>query len=360
VFQTATDTEAPSIEVSPEQEAPMGSDATVYADVNDNTGLERVILHYRKGGDSNFSTIDMNEASSSSGYEADIPGAAVTEKGVEYYISAIDLGGNEGITEHFMYAITIPAKTCQPILYTGGFEQSDYRMISIPLQLKNPAADHVLSALGEYSKESWRLFHDDGNTYREYPDAGDFVPGKAFWLIARKSAVLEIPEGAFNHMENYCTINLKPGWNQIGLPLNFDIAWSDILLKSNASSEDIDGPFLYKGEYSIPSSLSPFEGYYVYNGSDGNRELHIPFNGVGASLEKKNEIVPQWQATIRANVENARDNLNVIGASKQALDGYDVLDHREPPPIGSFISVYFPHPEWEKNPGNYAVDIRSA
>jgi hypothetical protein len=34
------------------------------------------------------------------------------------------------------------------------------------------------------------------------------------------------------------------------------------------------------------------------------------------------------------------------------------MDHAEPPVVGEFISVYFPHPEWERITASYCTDVR--
>ncbi|MFQ5709886.1 MAG: T9SS type A sorting domain-containing protein, partial [bacterium] len=42
-----------------------------------------------------------------------------------------------------------------------------------------------------------------------------------------------------------------------------------------------------------------------------------------------------------------------------ASDTWDPLDHSEPPPIGAYVSVSFPRPDWELYPNDYTTDFRA-
>ncbi len=62
---------------------------------------------------------------------------------------------------------------------------------------------------------------------------------------------------------------------------------------------------------------------------------------------------------LKARAGELVDNFNFLGFSQSANDGYDRLDIEEAPPISPYILLSFPHPEWEKNKGNYTQDIRA-
>jgi len=66
----------------------------------------------------------------------------------------------------------------------------------------------------------------------------------------------------------------------------------------------------------------------------------------------------EWQLTISAQCEMARDEFNVLGIHESAEQGWDVLDLPEPPPIGEYVSVSFPRDDW-LYPNRYTTDYRN-
>lgn len=82
--------ETPTIDHTPISTAPPGEDLTVEASVMDNTDqVSLVQLFYRDaGGNPAYTTLEMQEEGDV--YAATIPGAEVTEQGLEYYIRATD------------------------------------------------------------------------------------------------------------------------------------------------------------------------------------------------------------------------------------------------------------------------------
>jgi hypothetical protein len=83
------DTTPPSITHTPIANGQVANTAvTVAATVTDTTGVASVTLWYRALGASSFTSLPMTLSSGS--YSANIPAAAVTTAGVEYYITAVD------------------------------------------------------------------------------------------------------------------------------------------------------------------------------------------------------------------------------------------------------------------------------
>jgi hypothetical protein len=311
------DSDAPSI-------GTKGQAITVTADVSDNRAVLEVNLNYRRGGNSMFIEVPMSY--NGSAFEATIP-------------------------------INVPANDLAAQTIAGGTAETAYRMISAPLDFDNAAVTSILDEFGGYDNKQWRLYHDSGNNMVEYPNFQDIEVGKAYWLISRNTNTINFPGGITAGATDVWGINLLPGWTQVGLPFNYNIAWSDII-DASGQPVNIDGPYLYNnGTYSRPANLEPFRGYYVYNGTGGNFILEIPTKGAGASAFKP-QIEDEWRIPILARIGQARDELNLIGASPSAKDGKDLYDHLEPPPIGNYISVYFPHYDWENSTGKYAEDIR--
>ena len=61
---------------------------------------------------------------------------------------------------------------------------------------------------------------------------------------------------------------------------------------------------------------------------------------------------------IIAGTDGSRDRFNFAGMNSQADNDYDRLDFGEPPVIDKYVSLFFPHEEWQY-PGRYSSDIRA-
>ncbi|HEY7774383.1 MAG TPA: hypothetical protein VIC26_14465 [Marinagarivorans sp.] len=91
----AIDFIAPQIEHKLTTEAvPKGGDHLVTARVTDDTGVDKVIVHYRARGTRDFDPIEMQNLDGSSHYEALIVGQNIHSAGIEYFFEATDGSGN--------------------------------------------------------------------------------------------------------------------------------------------------------------------------------------------------------------------------------------------------------------------------
>jgi hypothetical protein len=237
----------------------------------------------------------------------------------------------------------------------SGSAQSAYRLLSVPLNLSSTAPQDVLEDdLGAYDNTKWRFYdYQDGN-YVEYANARNFAPGRSFFLIV-KDAGKVITAGAGELVaDSVVNISLYAGWNFIANPFNFNIPIAALSNSSNLIT--YDGSWSTPGDVTI---LRPWEGYALKVESATTLAIRpIP---VGQALLKSSEnILPEWTIQIKAACEDARDNGNFAGVSKDASDGWDQHDYYEPPPIGEYVMVYFPHPEWKQHADIYTGDFRSA
>jgi hypothetical protein len=83
----------------------------------------------------------------------------------------------------------------------------------------------------------------------------------------------------------------------------------------------------------------------------------------GYKLTRNEYIETLWSIRILAQCQQARDENNLAAVVQGASREYDRLDHPEPPGIGEYVSVYFPHPEWATPAGEklgkaYCTDSR--
>ncbi|MBN2011655.1 VCBS repeat-containing protein [candidate division KSB1 bacterium] len=365
------DATPPAISIQSMNDVVVGQGITITAVIKDENRVVESLLSYREGGQRTFLSTDL-VALDDTTFFAIIPGEIVTERGVDYFLSASD-----GLSRAYAPVLPpgyIPVKiddenhqgiandSPQPF----GSDQKAFRMISFPLVMDDPSPHAVLEDdLGPYDRKKWRLFYfnSQANSYNEFPSTGDFKPGKAFWLIVKDSnQTIDSGPGMSVPTNRTFTIPLFKGWNDIGNPFNFAVDWSSVSLSSGNMS-DISGPYTYENGWLLPteiSQLEPGEGYSIYTDQD---DLVVAVEPVEASpgaskpLEKDSAGL-LWHLTLAASCQQARDNFNRIGCAVDAKIDWDNRDYVEPPPMGSYVSIYFPHPEWTKFPGRFATDIR--
>jgi hypothetical protein len=356
------DLEQPSISghTPPSSPHAAGSDIAIQATASDNINIDNCMLHYREGGASSFSATEMTE--SEGVYSGTIPGASVGSKGVEYYIRAEDVNANTRESDLFSVRVAlsesgITNSAAQP----SGSAQSAYRMISLPLDATNKKpADVLEEELGTYNPTVWRFYELLADqTYREHPNTGNMNPGKAFWLIV-KNAEKVISTGAGNTVQTSSTysVALHAGWNLVGNPFNFNIPQTHVSLQ-NSAALDIRS---YNGSWNnFNGSLAPFQGYAVYTEQATNLLIDPILTGMGKlkSTEILAEKEGEWIIDIEARSQDAVDTDNRAVSLSKASDSWDTFDRPEPPVIGDYVSLYFPHAEWEKMSTKYCVDARA-
>ncbi|MCK5119878.1 MAG: choice-of-anchor D domain-containing protein, partial [Candidatus Latescibacteria bacterium] len=198
-----------------------------------------------------------------------------------------------------------------------------YGMISIPLTMTNGSAEWVLGpVLGAYDKALWRLFRYQNEKYVEYGGGiAPFSPGRGFWLITRenvrlyagpgRSAIANTPEGDFK-------ITLQPGWNMIGAPFDFPVAWSQVDL----GGKNVEPPVAFDGmafRYN-QTTLEPWQGYAVKNLEPTAVDLRIPPIRAGKSSPSKGMGTRQpaaspggWTMNMKVRCGGAEDVENTLG-----------------------------------------------
>ncbi len=354
------DLELPSLShtppTSPQQ---AGADITLQATATDNINVSTCTLFYRQGGVITFTSSEMTETEAV--YTGTIPGSNVGAKGVEYYIRAEDVNANSRETDLYSVQVALAGNgitnsSAQP----NGSEQSAYRMISLPLDAANKqTADVLEEVLGTYDKTKWRFFElGSDQTYTEHPNTGKMKSGKAFWLIV-KAADKIISTGAGNTIRTDAVYSfpLHAGWNLLGNPFNFTIPQANVTLQSGTAL-DIRS---YEGNWSnFSGSLVPFQGYAVYTDDATNLLINPDLTGVGKI--RANKLLAdkdgEWIIGIEAQCQDAEDSDTRAVSVAKASEKYDAFDRPEPPVIGDYVSVYFPHSGWQKVSNKYSTDAR--
>ncbi|UCE07258.1 MAG: T9SS type A sorting domain-containing protein, partial [bacterium] len=343
--------------------------------MKDNNRIHQARLYYRKGGESTYGLLPMDSQDDTT-FHVTIPGHEVASRGIDYFLMATDgLSVSHSPTFNWetsphQIQVRIIGENNQGLVNNspqpGGSEQKAFRMISLPLIIDNPKPDAVLEDdLGPYNRKKWRLFHynTQSGTYDEFPGTDEFYPGKAFWLIVKDHGkTIDSGIGTSVPSDTPFVIPLQPGWNDIANPFNFTIDWNKIAV-SSGNIQDIMGPYTYEDRWLIPSeivTILPWQGYSVYT-EYNDLSLIIPpiesSHGLNKSLWSPFSDV-QWQLILEATCQQAQDAANIIGCSEQASAEWDKKDYLEPPPIGSYVSLLFPHDKWDRYPGCYTTDFR--
>ncbi|MFC1607850.1 T9SS type A sorting domain-containing protein [Candidatus Latescibacterota bacterium] len=341
------------------------------ANVTSDSEISEVMIYYDDTGNRKFDHQLTMQATEGDKYQAVLSEGTFTALGMEYYISAKDSEGKttrspiDGDSYHDITALVTDIRTDAPV--TGGSAQTSYRMVSIPLELNS--TDIVTQLTDRLPTgvmgEDWRIFRypSGSDLAAEYPDIEGFQPGNAFWIIAKTDYNFMAPQGKTVSTAESFRIELKSGWNDIANPWMFDISWSDIEDPSGAKEEgNISVLYTYNGTWSDPTNpptkLEPWKGYAVKNLS--NRTVIIKLTPKPAGVGKRT-IEPQladWKISIEAAAGLAGDTANHLGVMAEASVEWDRFDHVEPPAVGEYVSVMFPHRDWMLYPHDYTVDFR--
>lgn len=81
------------------------------------------------------------------------------------------------------------------------------------------------------------------------------------------------------------------------------------------------------------------------------------FSGNTLAVELKTN---EWylQLIVSNTADNLRDDSNMLGQLKSAVNGYDPHDLVELAPFAApYLTLVFPHPEWEEKAGDYGTDF---
>jgi len=370
----------PSITHTTPSLQPSGQNILIIASVTDDRGIDKVELNYRRGGEVSFTTTRMTFTSGSN-YQTNIPSGFVTSRGVEYFVVATDVDGAQtrkpdapnSILSIQILVTSEVRRDAQgnPMAQPNGSAQTAYRLISVPLLLDNPSAAAVLEDdLGAYDNTKWRLFGlaagpsqnlNNKEPYVEFPNAGAnaFAPGTSLFLIVKDPGkIVTIGASRSIRTEVKFSIPLQPGHNFVATPFNFAVPVGKLSLKSGGSLNALKTYGGGSGFIPEQAALQPWEGYYFPN---VNQAVDTLFVNANLSSSASNKTTAEgWRLQILASCAAARDDYNFAGVAPASVDEWDGNDLAEPPPIGEYVSLYFPHPEWQKALSRFSDDIRAA
>jgi hypothetical protein len=329
---------APDVRVpeSPISTAAVGEDITITAQkITDDSPITEVRLYYQVGGA--VRTYAPMENTTGDTYVGTIPGSAVTNKGLCYYVWATDLWGNENITpngyvkmreadkdEWFLTPIpgglnvkvtgvsaSLPANTLPA--FDSAAVPSTYRMLSVPLP-SSPSTTSLLSPFGVAGAD-WLAWKYTGGPENNGYQAGhtnpfNFSKGEAAWVgTVNADKVLTVTGDASQISDKLSDdgdqdidaggryrfeIELHAGWNQIGIPFNFSRNWDRTTISSTQTGgvDDVDDTIYWftgeKDAYSFASLESTVPNQDVFETSwtgSGIPDNELVWQGWPGSLD---------------------------------------------------------------------------
>jgi hypothetical protein len=303
--------------------------------------INKVSLLYRPGGAVAYDSLAMNQSGAT--YVGSVPPAALTLRGVEYYVRIDHIQGT-------LYFPSIDPEDNPAIVRTrfssasaaGPFPPRRYTMVAVPADLVDTRASSVFEDdYGPYARNQWRLFRREGGVDVEHPNiSSPVIPGTAFWLVTHAGQPFDIDNGRSVSSGIPAAVMVQPGWNQIANPFAFPIGWQSV-----AKGGRVKGVYRYDGvQYQLDSTmlLMPWEGYYVFNEEVFTVGLTFPPRETrGVLIPRPFAVQSGYELSIqlRSSDGNFSDLHNVIGFHPESASGTDHLDYPKPPAIGDYVSA---------------------
>lgn len=352
-----------------------GQTLSIEAQCADDLLLASVTCEYITGSGSMGQTVLVQEAGEI--YRGSIPGNVIGAQGLHYRILVSDGEAATSVTSYF--DVVVETTRLESPALPGGNAQTAYRLVSIPSLLDDDGAGVFTGSLGEYDPKAWRLFGLEGGEYVEQTNRQRIAPGEALWLITRDAAALSTGPGESVPQSEPFRVPLQPGWTLVGDPFAYSISAERLSLVSSGTLD----VRRYDESWSISTSgLVPWEGYAVFseiedtllirpNAPEGFGAAAMTASPAGiaglTAIALNDEVsrarrpdAAQWWVGIEARCQSARDADNMLGVHPSASLGRDSYDLAEPPPIGEYVSLYFPRPDWPSVASRFCTDIREA
>ncbi len=191
--------------------------------------------------------------------------------------------------------------------------------------------------------------------------------GFGYWMISKLLTEVDLRSIDVSDTQETVSIPILPGWNQIGIPLIFQIGWRDSKMIATENSITTEKSLVeaakpggwinpaiywYNSESrlqgyewgTVDTSLGiPWHGYWLYSYIEGT--LLFPqqptFSEVTTVVNKPQTQISRddnnlkWEGNLSLSTEHYADSKNIFGLADQAVQLF------EPPPIGDYAALYF-------------------
>lgn len=269
--------------------------------------------------------------------------------GLEFYFEGEDVAGNKvrlpDSIGYFYSYIDFESAQSRPDVkgMSFGDTESSYRIISIPHKLNDVQIATQFDELGTSDGSNWRMFHYDGTSeYEEFPvKLTTLERGKGYWIILKSSITVFLENAVTpeNNRDNFYSINLRQGWNQIGNPYTVPISWDEVRAQDQTTIGVLKT--YLDGNYINGNVLQPYEGGFVF--SESAVSVKVRFQGitsggrvenVGSDISKQN-----WELPIKISQGEFGNEIGGIGMRVNALKGKDQYDDYNPPALSKSVEL---------------------
>ncbi|MEM8485788.1 MAG: T9SS type A sorting domain-containing protein [Bacteroidota bacterium] len=337
------------------------TEVVIKSTITDIEGVKQATISFRRGGDSVRSFLSNSMERVGGQFEGVIPASLVTDRGIEFFITAEDsLGLLSRQPEVGFFEVIVSVDNKQS---TNPLLNDEYQLFSIPLELDEKMPGIVLEDdLGIYDPTIWRFFEPTPNQnpseFSEFPNTSPISPGKAYWLISEgPNQFISTGSGRTNSTITPFIVPLQPGWNYFGSPFTFSIPRENLKLLSGAS--------LVLKSYSGTSwndapMIEPFKGYIVANNSTEVDSLVInAFHNEGNSTTLK-DGTGDWSINVHVS-SDGMDRQSVVALVRESAhskwDSFDIP--AAPTPMGDYLQAFFKVNQTDKPLEKLHLDARS-
>ncbi len=249
------------------------------------------------------------------------------------------------------------------------------QLISFPWDYSDVDPKELLGiGTGSWGMATWDAAAQEYQIYPA-PPADRFRLGVGYWM--RLQAQKELTQEG-TPAPDPVELRLQSGWNLIGCPYTVRLDFYTARVRNltgtvyslqDAMTQGIIGSSLYAyvmGGYQSVAALSPYTGYWLRANEPCWLILSRALGAMAAETPARDESprVPDgWLLQLRARVGGVQDAATYLGWSRQATAGCDFgLDQFKPPvpAMGPYVYVAIDNRDWQRYPGDYAVDVRPA
>jgi len=339
-----------------------GDTVSVQWQTTDAIGVDTTKIYYSVDSGKNYQLIAM--LGDTSQYRWIVPLIYLTDYGA-IKVRAIDKAGNVGEDASDKF-FTICGDSLARAVSSG------WNLISLPLSPPSTLADSVFG--DDLPGAYWLYGYKQTEGYFLSPRIRD---GYGCWLGLVEPSVINVKGLA---IKEKIEVPLQAGFNIIGNPFVRNISKNALWVVRGTQTipftSAVDSGWIANAiyrwntiHYALTDSLIIWEGCWIGALVD-NLFLNYDFHRDTSMqiLSKKNEQLALttekgWRIYLTVMIGGIEERLACFGVDEDATSGFDArYDNPSPPnpPNGKFVSLHFPHPEWELATGKgVSTDIRS-
>ncbi|MEZ4851296.1 MAG: FG-GAP-like repeat-containing protein [Bacteroidia bacterium] len=332
-----------------------GQDTVSYIQVLTDTIISEVVVKYKGIAQETWKQEVI--PSDNGTYRFAINANKVDEMGVEYVFEVLGTFGFNLSTDT-IYAYRRYPQGFDFSNLDFGKEVINYNLLSIPLRLDNNAINQILDpVLGEYDIYKWRFWHYQGGKHVEYKSGiSSIEEGKGYWLITKDEHSFNSGGGLVveSNDSHPFVISLVQGWNQIGNPYPYNLAWQDVLEENPDAASVLDELLLFNRGYQNGSVIARQRGAFVFANSPIDLKIPVRKNLSVQRIPRSRSFQPggmylsdgTWSLDIALRSGNWTYPLGGIGMHPQADSSKDRFDQMTAPRLSEYLEMNFDHPEY--------------